>query len=559
MIEKIEMKDIGKDIDEILRSYLAVNSETGTSGEKDIELFLMNYFDQIPYFQENKDLFGSWAIKDDYLERAVSWAMVKGEGQETVVLIHHNDVVGVEDFQSLKHFAFHPDQLEEELKRIAEELYPEAREDLLSGNYLFGRGTADMKGGGAIQLSLLKRYAALSKRKGNILLLALPDEENLSAGMRAAVDLLAELKEKHGLQYVYVLNSEPHQRRRPEAGLLAKGSVGKLLAFVYVRGFLAHVGKVFEGLNPAMLLSEIATQVELSPFLSDHERGETSPPPTWLYLRDRKEDYNVSMPLGAGGCVSILTLNSNPLLMMEKLKFVAEEAFLTVIERMNMRYAAFCASCGRPIEKLPWKVKVSTYGELMEEAYAAHGEKFSYAYERKHREINDKVMNGEADLRESTFVLTEFIYNYVPDLSPRVVLGFVPPYYPHVCNSLLENIPPQYASLYDQLAAYSVETFGQEYDKKYYYPGISDLSYFALRDSKVVEEELEKDMPLYGEAYSVPLAKIEELSMPCMNIGPWGKDFHKMTERVYKQDLYERTPALLNRAIEFLLGYEQES
>ena len=39
-----------------------------------------------------------------------------------------------------------------------------------------------------------------------------------------------------------------------------------------------------------------------------------------------------------------------------------------------------------------------------------------------------------------------------------------------------------------------------------------------------------------------------------MNIGPWGKDFHKMTERVYKEDLYERTPMLLNRAVELILN-----
>ena len=31
--------------------------------------------------------------------------------------------------------------------------------------------------------------------------------------------------------------------------------------------------------------------------------------------------------------------------------------------------------------------------------------------------------------------------------------------------------------------------------------------------------------------------------MAGINIGPWGKDFHKLTERVYKEDLYERTPA----------------
>lgn len=56
-------------------------------------------------------------------------------------------------------------------------------------------------------------------------------------------------------------------------------------------------------------------------------------------------------------------------------------------------------------------------------------------------------------------------------------------------------------------------------------------------------------MPFFGNIYSLPLKEMEETSMPCINIGPWGKDFHKLTERVYKEDLYERTPAILDFAI----------
>jgi arginine utilization protein RocB len=40
-------------------------------------------------------------------------------------------------------------------------LQTDARNDLESGRFIFGRGTADMKGGGSIQLALLKRYSAL--------------------------------------------------------------------------------------------------------------------------------------------------------------------------------------------------------------------------------------------------------------------------------------------------------------------------------------------------------------------------------------------------------------
>jgi arginine utilization protein RocB len=51
-------------------------------------------------------------------------------------------------------------------------------------------------------------------------------------------------------------------------------------------------------------------------------------------------------------------------------------------------------------------------------------------------------------------------------------------------------------------------------------------------------------------SYSIPFIDIERSAMPCINIGPWGKDFHKLSERVLKEDLFKRTPAMLLHAIE---------
>ena len=61
-------------------------------------------------------------------------------------------------------------------------------------------------------------------------------------------------------------------------------------------------------------------------------------------------------------------------------------------------------------------------------------------------------------------------------------------------------------------------------------------------------------MPLYGAAYSIPFRGIDQCAMPCMNIGPWGKDFHKLSERVLKEDLFVRTPAMVLQAVKHALG-----
>ena len=57
--------------------------------------------------------------------------------------------------------------------------------------------------------------------------------------------------------------------------------------------------------------------------------------------------------------------------------------------------------------------------------------------------------------------------------------------------------------------------------------------------SKKQRDSVAGSMPLFGEYYDIPFEAIKEISMAGINIGPWGKDFHKLTERVYKEDLYE--------------------
>ena len=60
-------------------------------------------------------------------------------------------------------------------------------------------------------------------------------------------------------------------------------------------------------------------------------------------------------------------------------------------------------------------------------------------------------------------------------------------------------------------------------------------------------------MIMWGKSYNIPLNLIKKYSTPVLNIGAWGKDFHKYTERVLEEDLVNRTPKLIDFTIrEFL-------
>ena len=56
----------------------------------------------------------------------------------------------------------------------------------------------------------------------------------------------------------------------------------------------------------------IASQLDLHPDLADQALGETSPLPSWSYLRDLKDQYDVSTVLYAAGYFSVLHLKKTP-------------------------------------------------------------------------------------------------------------------------------------------------------------------------------------------------------------------------------------------------------
>ncbi len=545
---------IDKEIKEMLYGYIETRSYTYTAGEKEAERFLTDWFSTVPYFRKHPEFCGTYDIEGDLFQRKVCFGMVRGKGNKTVVLIHHSDVVGIEDFKLLKDYAHSPDELEKKLMEVKDSLPQEAGEDLESGEWLFGRGGCDMKGGGSIQWSLLKRYSEIEDFSGNVIVVAVPDEENMSSGMRAAVKLLAELKDRYDLDYRMMINSEPHQRKDREVGVFSEGTVGKMLPFVYVRGYLSHVGKVFEGLNPVNIVSEIVRRTELSMEFTDAVEDECAPPPTWLYLKDSKKVYDVSMPLSMEGCFSILTLDQTPENVIEKLRTICQESFDKVLCDMRESYERF-KRAAKPVAKdLPWKTSVMSIGELCAQAEASHGDSFTKAYGEKLAELTVRIHAGEINVVESNFELVDLVFEYIDDMKPKVVYGLIPPYYPNVSNYYFQGLGER-KDLSKDLDAISYEKFGQHYSREYFFTGICDLSFSGLKKgaAKEIEKSLREYMPMYGGYYDVPFEALEKIAMPCINIGPWGKDFHKLTERVLKEDLYVRTPALLDHAISRLL------
>lgn len=550
-VEDFNLKD---EIVKIVSDYVGIKSTTNTANEKAVESFLGNWFSNQDYFRVNHDLWGMHPVENDPLQRHVVWGMVRGSSAQTVVLLHHYDVIDAEDFEAAKPFAHDVRNIRFHLRKMIHKLNADAVKDLENECWQFGRGVADMKAGGAIQMALLKKYGLCKTFRGNIVLCCLPDEENLSAGMRSAVNVLSALKEKYRLDYRLMIDSEPHERFADDTGVIYEGSVGKIMPIFYVRGSVAHVGRAFEGLNPLHVLSEMVVNTEMNMDFSEHIADEVIPPPSWLYLRDKKKGYDVSIPTVACAYMNVLTLNARPDEFLKKLEETAILSFENVLERINASYRRYLKASRLPPGKLPWTVQVKTFSDVVRENKRTHGIQFEKSYRKRLLSLGEKINRGSVDLIEGSFSMVEFCLRYFQNKSPLVVIGLSPPYYPNVCNARVRDLSPVVKNIGRLANEFSMKCWNQPYATKKYFTGISDLSYSYGPEDDVDAANVSDNMPLWGSCYRIPFEEIEKIKMPCLNLGPWGKDLHKLTERVYRQDLYERTPELMNFVIEKVLA-----
>jgi arginine utilization protein RocB len=547
---------ISDKIQEVFSQYIRINSETGSTAENLVGAFFHQYFSHTVYFQEHPDQYGSYPIAHDPFDRKVEWAFVRGQGTETVVLLHHLDVVQIDDYGLFKPFAFDPGELEQALRDHADGLSEEIRQDLFSGKYIFGRGAADAKGGGAIQMALLDEFSQEENLNGNILLLAVPDEENLSAGMRSAVSLMAELKAKYALDYVLLIDSEPQQQGNENTGVLAAGAVGKLLPFVYVRGILSHAYHAAEGFNPLAILSEVVASTEMNLELTEVQMDvkEITPLPTWLMVRDSKMVYDVSLPLSAFGCLNIFTLTNRPKQVLQTLRELCEGAAAKVTARINRVADAYNLAKNQPPRKQAWKTRVYSFDEYLTRLKATAGESFDRFY---HKILEDQLAalnRGEQTMASATWAILDQLAQLDESNQPVMVIGLVPPVYPSLTYTDRPNFSATIHHISKVLNELTTETWGQFYQVDPYM-GVSDLSYTSLTRPQEMENVITTNMPLYGEIYNVPFKDLTFISMPCINIGPRSKDVQKMGERVLKADLLERTPQMVATAIRAALAW----
>ena len=572
---------------EILRGLMVCGGVTDTEKEIITENWLLVFFRQLPYFQKYPERCGRFPIPGDPLRRGTVWALVKpgsgGCGRNTaeendtavknggggtpeinatvptVIFMGHHDVVSADVYGEAAPWAFDPDAITKHLNE--ENLSPEAYTDLISGEWIFGRGSCDMLGGTAVQMAVLSEQAEAAlkdeeeakekqqrsvaanltgtfvteeksprenlaeteesnniKQHGALLFISVPDEESFSVGMRGTLPLLEQLKEQHGLDYRLAVCAEPNNRLPDgRTQVVHSGSIGKLLPVVLVQGKVVQIGSYRDGVNPLGILSRIVAETEGDESFTETCEGERSVPPVWMYARDLKEGYDFSLPRRAAGYCNVLTFRKTPAQVM----------------------AYFLGKIKTAVAETSQPVAVMTWVTLWQQAKQRKG---FPEFWKETEEMQKKMLREQhKTFPEVTLWLMERTLDFLHADQPLVVFGFAPPYYPAVRSEEMKNAD-RFAIYKKALAAL------QKIKTEPYFQGVSDCSYCGLTE-EAQSPAYQANTPLWGKDYRFDMEALVRLQIPFFLLGPWGKDLHQIGERVNRSSLTEEYPEVLRKLL----------
>ena len=511
---------------------------------------------------EGGDLAGAYtevgleAIPGDPWGRANAFAFVRGRSLQTVTLMGHFDTVDTQDYGALEPWSLDPDGLRERLDTLAA-MTPGVREDeeAVPGDWMYGRGAADMKSGVAICITLLRHYARLA-REGrlplSVVMIATPDEENESAGAREAARLLARLRAAHGLTHIGAINTDYVSARYPgdEQRPVYTGSVGKLLPCFFSVGQASHVGEPFAGLDANLIQAELIGEFSMNPAYCETVRGQTTPPPVTLRATDTKTVYNTQLPFTALLYLNLLTMERTPAQALEQMCVGARQALNRTLERTDVAERQWTTLHGAPpsVVRARRQGEVVTWAELRAEVAARLGEEalasaLAEEWER---------WPAQYDKRERCARLVERLWTLSERAGPAIVVYFAPPYYPAV--------PAIASPLLDAVRATLAAHPEQRLVEEEYFPLLADMSYLRL-DPQVDAAALRANLPNWRDdasatpgAYSLPLEAMRALDMPVINIGPYGRSLHQRGERVLMSFSFATAPAIIDETITRLAG-----
>jgi arginine utilization protein RocB len=413
-----------------------------------------------------------------------------------------------------------------------------ARTDLESGLFLPGRGLLDMKAGLAVALALAEQHATTPDRHGNLLVLAVPDEEANSAGARQAAASLPAIAGEYGLELCAAINldSIADDGDGSRGRSVAMGSVGKLLPVALVVGRATHACYPLAGINAGALAGAIAAAMEWSPDLAARHAEAPVVPPTLLAIKDGKSQYDVTTPEQAFAYWNVLTYGRSPQSILETFRAHCERVCAEVMRRLAV-VAGATDGAGAP------DVRVLDVAELRALAAARTP--------RIEAELATALASaGALPIPEQCRIAMTKLWQASGLAGPAVITGFGS--IPYLPVSLGTGVQARRLAAAVTAATADVgRRHGTRITETTFFPGISDVSFLGEADTASVPV-IAANTAAWGHAFRWP-ERNATAGIPTINAGPWGRDYHTPLERLHVPYAFVVLPELVAEIVTSLL------
>lgn len=546
-----QIKDMPMDerIEKITKTLIQIKSINGTTGEVEVANFIKDTLLSFPYFQKHPFYVWEQIISNDPLNRKNIFCFIKGKSdiKETILYHAHLDTVGIEDFGPLKEHALDSSKLVDYFSAYT--FNKEVQEDAQSGEWMFGRGSVDMQSGIAVHLANVLHFSEhLDELPGNILFMVNPDEESQHAGILSAISELKLLKEEQHLNYVAAINTDfiTPLYDGDSTRYIYTGAAGKLLPCFYIYGREVHVGDTLAGIDPNLIASELTRRIHNNISLAENIEGELILPPSCLYQRDNKEAYNVQTAVSSYLYFNYFIYEKTAKEVMNQLIDISVSACKDVEKKLSNYYEEFLNRTVLPRKDLSWNIEVISLENYMEKL-VSKGIDPSKCIEETFQQYK------HLELRMRCFKAIEELQKLDPQQRARVIIFYAPPYLPH--NYLKEDSlrDQELLSVVKQAVGEVSMTTGETFSFKKFFPYLADGSFLSLHETDQEIEAFTRNFPGWDTIGTIPFQEIRELNIPSINMGVYGKDGHKWTERVYKPYSFNVLPILIQQTTVHLL------
>lgn len=534
-----------------LSRLMAAKSISGTAEEIQGAEVILDMLRELDYFKAHSENIFTVPVAGDPLGRYIVAALMCGNAAgDTIILTGHYDVVDADEYAQFKDIAFDMDAITAHIGELP--MSEECRQDHESGDWLFGRGSADMKFGHALIIELLRHYGEdISALNGNLLYVAVCGEETNSEGMLTAAPFLNKLAAERSLHYRALLLSECYlndDMAHDPTRYIHYGATGKVMPLFFCAGKGCHADEPFVGLDANALNSTVYARLAMNADYCEHMRGECTPPAVCLKMKDLKANYSVSIPMYAVSYYNLLTLDLDPEGITERLKALAYDAFSAVLEKRRQDMRRYEQLMPRPIATRDFEPNVITYAELYAAVKAEQDD-----IDARLAALARSLAEQKTELQDISIELVRCLYEQYSDKRPTIIIAFIPPYYPDVYMDTSDADAHKLLCAAENIIAYAEKEFGEKLALKDYYMGLSDMSYTGLSEG-ANHEALFNNLAGANITYSFPMQALKALHVPGIVLGGWGKDFHQSTERLNVPYSFGVVPALYIRIIDYIFN-----